>query len=166
MDILKHFLGLIGVFVLVGAFLLFGAYPASAHPPGHQPTITELAIGREVMDLRDQIRAAITAKDIRVLVESYTADFTHTHGSAKVDNRDARIVTLLAGEPAIETAPLDELMIRVHGTTTVIVSGRSPIKSLADSKTYDFRWTQVFVKAGNRWQLAVSQATRLPAPSN
>jgi ketosteroid isomerase-like protein len=160
MDLLKHLLAVIGI------ILLFGAYPAAAHPPGHQPTATELAIGREVMDLRDRIREAVAAKDIRALVDSYTADYTHTHGSAKIDNRDARIVGLMAGEPALELAPLDELTIRVHGTATAIVSGRSPIKSLADGKTYDFRWTQVFVKSGNRWQLAVSQATRLPAPTN
>ena len=94
----------------------------------------------------------------------FTEDFTHTHGSARVDGRDRRIVSLLTGDPAIELAPADELVVRVHGTATAIVSGRSPIRSASDGRTYDYRWTQVFVKTGINWQMAVSQATKLPQP--
>ena len=135
---------------------------AAAHPPGRPPTVDELAIGRDVMEVRARLRAAVEAKDARALLALFTDDFTHTHGSAKIDNRDARIVALLAGEPTVEMAPLDDLVIRVHGGATAIVSARSPIRSLADGKTYDFRWTQVFVKGPSGWQLAVSQATRMP----
>jgi ketosteroid isomerase-like protein len=135
---------------------------AASHPPGRPPTVEELAIGREVLDTRERLRAAVAAKDAKALLGLFTDDFTHTHGSAKIDNRDARIVALLAGEPTIEMAPLDDLVIRVHGGATVIVSARSPIRNLADGKTYDFRWLQVFVKADGGWKLAVSQATRVP----
>ncbi len=135
----------------------------AAHPPGHPPTVTELAIGREVLDVRERLRAAVAAKDAKALLGLFADDFTHTHGSAKIDNRDARIVALLAGEPGIELAPLDDLVIRVHGGATVIVSARSPLRNTADGKTYDFRWLQVFVKAADGgWKLAVSQATRIP----
>jgi ketosteroid isomerase-like protein len=136
--------------------------PARAHPPGRPPTVEELAVGREVLELRERLRAAVAAKDARALLALYADDFTHTHGSAKIDNRDARIVALLAGEPTIEMAPLDDLVIRVHGGATVIVSARSPIRNAADGKTYDFRWLQVFVKDNGGWKLAVSQATRMP----
>jgi ketosteroid isomerase-like protein len=148
--------------VLIALLLGACATGVAAHPPGRPPTVDELAIGRAVLDVRERIRAAVVAKDVPALLALFTDDFTHTHGSAKVDNRDARIVALLAGEPTIEMAPLDELMIRVHGGATAIVSGRSPIRSLADGKTYDFRWTQVYVNASGAWKLAVSQATRLP----
>jgi ketosteroid isomerase-like protein len=133
-----------------------------AHPPGRPPTVEELAIGREVLDTRERLRAAVAAKDAKALLGLFTDDFTHTHGSAKIDNRDARIVALLAGEPTIEMAPLDDLVIRVHGGSTVIVSARSPIRNMADGKTYDFRWLQVFVRGADGWKLAVSQATRIP----
>jgi hypothetical protein len=32
-------------------------------------------------------------------------------------------------------------------------------------KDYDFRWMQVWVRVGGDWQLAASQATRLPMTS-
>lgn len=142
------------------------ASPAHAHPPGRPLTAEEALIARTVMNVRESIRGLVETKDAKGLAALYTDDFTHTHGSGKVDGRDSRIVSLLSGDPVVELAPVDELYIRIHGTGTAIVSGRSPVKSLADGKTYDFRWTQVFVKIGDTWRMAVSQATRLPPIAN
>jgi len=140
--------------------------PAVAHSPGRPLAPEEMAIAREVLAVRDTIRVLVEAKDAKGLAMIYADDFTHTHGSGKVDGRDSRIVAMLSGDPVVELAPVDELLVRVHGASTAIVSGRSPVRSLADGRTYDFRWTQVFVKNAGRWQIAVSQATRLPPPAN
>ena len=137
---------------------------ALAHGPGRPLTVEELAIAREVLAQRDRIRALVEAKNAKDLVALYTDDFTHTHGSGKVDARDNRIVALLSGDPVIELSPVDELAVRVHNADTALVSGRSPVKSLADGRTYDFRWLQVFVRIDGAWKLAASQATRLPPP--
>jgi hypothetical protein len=61
----------------------------------------------------------------------------------------------------IEDAPMSEVTVRVHGDTAILAA-RSPILNVKENKHYDFRWTQVFVRADGRWQLAASQATRLP----
>ena len=62
--------------------------------------------------------------------------------SGKVDGRDARIVSVLAGDPAIETANARELTIRVLHQDTAIVTGRGPILNKAENRDYDFRWTR------------------------
>jgi ketosteroid isomerase-like protein len=147
--------------VLMGVIIIG---TATAHGPSRPLTVDELAIGREVMDVRDQLRAAVAAKDVKAIVALFTEDFTHTDSAAKVANRDARIIALLTGEHAIELVPLDDLTIRVHGSTTVIVSGRSPLLNAAASRTIDVRWLQVFVRKAAGWQLAASQATQLPQP--
>jgi ketosteroid isomerase-like protein len=116
----------------------------------------------EVLAAREAIRAAVAARDAVALRALYTEDFTHTHGSGKVDGRDTRIVSLLVAEPSIEMAPADELRVRIHANATAIVTGRSPILNRPENRSYDFRWVQVFVRDGERWRLAVSQATRLP----
>ena len=154
--------------LLIATLLLIAGTltPAAAHTPSQPLTADEAAIARTVLSVRESIRALVEAKDAKALAALYTDDFTHTHGSGKVDMRDNRIVAMLSGEPVIELAPVDELLVRVHGTATAIVSGRSPVKSLGDNKTYDFRWTQVFVKVGDAWRIAVSQATRIPPPAN
>jgi ketosteroid isomerase-like protein len=149
--------------LITGAALLGLASPAFAHP--HEPEMkTEqiAAIEQQIHAFRAEIRTAIAAKDVKRLRDLYASSFTHTHGSGKVDGRDARIVSVLAGEPVIETAKVDDLSIRVFHADTAIVSGKSPIPNMTDGKTYEFRWMAVYVRVGGEWHLASSQATRLP----
>ena len=145
--------------MLICALALCSAV-AVAHSPDSPGAASPAEL--EILAVREAIRTAVKAKDAAALRRIYTDDFTHTHGSGKVDGRDTRIVSLLVDEPTIEMAPADDLHIRVHGNATAIVTGRSPIINRAENRTYDFRWVQVFVRDGERWRLAVSQATRLP----
>ena len=105
----------------------------------------------------------MTDKDLSALRVIYADAFTHTHGSGKLDNKDARLVSAMAGEPMIENAPATELSYRVFAGPTVIATGKSPILNVKEQKTYDFRWVSVYVTGKDGWLLAVSQATRLPA---
>jgi ketosteroid isomerase-like protein len=152
--------------IIVVVAALLGAGPLAlprfvlAHSPDSPGAASPAEL--EVLAAREAIRVAVTAKDAAALRALYTEDFTHTHGSGKVDGRDTRIVSLLVAEPTIEMAPADELRLRIHANATAIVTGRSPILNRAENRSYDFRWVQVFVRDGGRWRLAVSQATRLP----
>lgn len=137
------------------------AGPARGHP--HEQLVEERAgqVEQQVMAVRARVRDAVQARDVAALRMLYAAGFTHTHGSGKVDGRDARIVALLAGEPTLELAPVEELTIRIPHADTAIVSGRSPILNVQERRSYDFRWLQVYVRAAGEWQLAVSQVTRM-----
>ena len=115
----------------------------------------------EVTAFRAKLAKAVETKDFATLRASYADNFSHTHGSGKFDNKDARLVSALAGEPLIEAAPASELVFRVFAGPTVILTGKSPILNVKEQKTYDFRWVCVYVTAASGWQLAVSQATRL-----
>ena len=64
------------------------------------------------------MKAAMDAMDAAKLKAMYTDTYSHTHGSGKVDGRDARIVSLLTGDPVIEDAPITEMAVRVHGDTS------------------------------------------------
>ena len=141
--------------------ILMSAIPvvALAHP--HDKPQATQQVQQELMAFRDAMKAAIAAKDATKLKAMYTDTYTHTHGSGKVDGRDARIVSLLTGDPVIEDAPVTEMLVRVHGDTAIL-SGRSPILNKTENKPYDFRWIQVYVREGGAWKLAASQATRLP----
>lgn len=131
-----------------------------AHPPAILNQAAEQAIGDEVKDFRKAMADAITTKDAAKLKEMYHTGFTHTHTSGKTDNRDARIVSAISGEPVIETADVTELVFRAPNDWVAIAQGTSPIKSMADGKTYAVKWIQVFTRTGKSWQLVASQATR------
>ena len=148
---------------LLAVLPLTTALPTFAHPPRQPDSAEAQSIVEEIKVFRDRIARAVTAKDFPSLRAIYADAFTHTHGSGKVDNKDARIVSAMAGEPMIENAPASELSYRVFAGPTVIVTGRSPILNVKEQKTYDFRWVTVYVTGRDGWLLAVSQATRLPA---
>jgi ketosteroid isomerase-like protein len=152
---------LAGAFLVTSVLAMAPVGPAAAHPPSILSQAEEKATAEEVRDFRKTVVAAIERKDAAALRKIYAESFVHTHGSGKVDGKDARIVSALAGDPVIETAPVTDLVIRVPGGWTAVATGMSPIKSLADGKTYSFRWTVVYVRVGESWQIAASQATRL-----
>jgi Domain of unknown function (DUF4440) len=137
--------------------------PALAHPPRQPDSAEAQALIEEIKVFRDKLAKAVKDKDFATLRASYADAYTHTHGSGKVDNKDARIVSAMAGEPLIEAAPATDVSYRVFTGPTVIVTGKSPILNVKEQKTYDFRWVAVYVTGRDGWLLAVSQATRLPA---
>jgi len=148
-------------FLLAAAPLLITT-PALAHPPRQPDGPESQSIIEEIKGFREKIAKAVADKDFPTLRAIYADAFTHTHGSGKLDNKDARIVSAMAGEPMIENAPATELSYRVFAGPTVIVTGKSPILNVKEQKTYDFRWVAVYVTGRDGWLLAVSQATRLP----
>jgi ketosteroid isomerase-like protein len=135
---------------------------ARAHPPSTLSAAQEKATADEIVAFRKAMADATAAKDAAKLRRMYAEGFVHTHTSGKLDGRDPRIVALLAGDPVIELAPVDDLVIRIPGGWTAIATGQSPIKSMADGKTYAVRWTAAYVRGPDgEWQLAASHATRV-----
>jgi ketosteroid isomerase-like protein len=145
---------------VIVALALLAAGQAVAHPPGVKDE--DQAAAHEVEALREELKRAIERKDAALLQAMYADSFTHTHGSGRIDGKDTRIVSALAGHPVIETAPVEELSYRVFGDHTIVVTGKSPIPNKAENRSDNFRWISVYVKTGGRWQLAASQATRMP----
>ena len=149
--------------LLFAAPAVLVASPLLAHPPRQPDAAESKALVDEIAAFRQRIAKAVTDRDFNALRAVYADAFTHTHGSGKVDDKNARIVSAMAGEPMIENAPASDLVFRVFAGPTVIVTGLSPILNVKEQKTYDFRWVAVYVTSRDGWQLAVSQATRLPA---
>jgi len=140
------------------------AFPLASLAHEQSPKQDVSAVTKDLLAFRAEMKTAIEAKDTAKLKTMYTETFTHTHGSGKVDGRDARIVSLLAREPVIEDVEMSEVSVRVHGDTAILAA-KSPILNVRENKHYDFRWTQVYVRSNGKWQLAASQATRLPVVS-
>ncbi|HJQ57714.1 MAG TPA: nuclear transport factor 2 family protein [Vineibacter sp.] len=152
--------------VMIGAMLAVLAVTpplaVRAHPMEGPRTPETEALEKEVIAFRNDLIDAMATKDIGKLRAMYVDSFSHTHGSGKVDGKDSRIVALLAGDPVIENAPVEDLSIRTFNGDTAIVTGKSPILNKAENRMYDFRWIAVYVKGHGQWHLAASQATRLP----
>jgi ketosteroid isomerase-like protein len=119
---------------------------------------------QEILALRERVRAAAAAKDRAALEALYADNFMHMRDSGRADLKAERIALLIAGEPAIETAPEDGLSIQVYGSATAVATGASPIRDTATGKPAQFRWVVVYAKGEAAWQVALSQASRVAAP--
>jgi hypothetical protein len=135
--------------------------PALAHPPRQPDNAESLSLIEEIKVVRDNLAKAVTSKDSRTLRAIYADAFTHTHESGKMDNKDARIASAMAGEAMIENAPASELSYRVFAGPTVVVTGKSALPRAGERNLQDVRWVAVYVTGRDGWLLAVSQATRL-----
>lgn len=151
----------VGVTRRLALVLALAATPALAHPPTILSPQGEAGISDEIVTFYKALAAAVVAKDAAKLRELYAETFTHTHTSAKVDGRDARMVSLLTGEATVEMLPFTERSITIHaGGWAAVVRGLTPIKA-NDGKTYVVHWVQMLARRGDdAWQLVASQATR------
>jgi ketosteroid isomerase-like protein len=144
------------------ALAFASATPALAHPPAKLSTQSEQAVSGEVEAFYKALAGAVAAKDVARLKTMYAEGFTHIHTSAKTDGRDARILSLLAGEATVELLPFTTRSIAIHaGGWAAVARGVTPIRSAADGKTYAVHWTQFLTRGENDgWMLIASQATR------
>lgn len=148
--------------LLLATAPLLIALPALAHPPRQPDKAESQSIIEEIKVVRDKLAKAVTTKDARTLRAIYADAFTHTHESGKMDDREARVASAMAGAPMIENAPAIDLSYRVFAGPTVVVTGKSTLPDAAEQKPRDVRWVVVYVTGRDGWLLAVSQATQLP----
>ena len=142
------------VFLVLAAALL----PVGALAQGADGGVTQ-----EILALREKIRAAAAAKDKAALQALYLDNFAHLRDSGRVDLKAERIALILSGEPAIETAPEEDVDVRVYGASTASATGGSAIKDPGTGRNVKFRWLVVYVKTDAGWRVALSQASRVPA---
>mgnify|MGYP003352681992 CR=1 FL=1 len=110
--------------MIVGLQLGPASVPALAHPPSIVSEAAEKLVAEEIRAFRKQVVDAIARRDATKLRDMYAPGFMHTHTTGKTDNRDARIVSALAGDPVIETAAAEDLVIRAPNDWVVVATGR------------------------------------------
>ncbi len=143
---------------IAGAVLALAANSV-AHP-NEPASKVDPRLQDEIVAFRKSFQSAGANRDVVALRRYFTDDYTHTHTTGKVDGKDARIISVMAGEPTVEMAPVPEFRLSCFGDSVCIARALSPIKR-GDGKWFDVRWTQTYVKTGIGWQIAVSQATGL-----
>jgi hypothetical protein len=144
---------------VAGALLALGLLGAAAHaqPVVRAPTLAD--VQRELDAFRNELRRAAETRDIARLRGLIADTFTHTRASGKIDDKETRIIVLLAREPTIETGLVLDDWLSLRGADMAILTARSPLLNQDENRTYDVRWMQTFTKIAGRWRLASSQET-------
>jgi ketosteroid isomerase-like protein len=120
------------------------------------------AVQRAIAALRERVRAAVAAKDRGALERAYADRFFHMRDTGRMDLKAERIALLLTGEATIETGAEEEIAVQRLAPDTAVATGVTAIPDPATpGRPARFRWLTVYVREGEAWRIAASQASRI-----
>jgi ketosteroid isomerase-like protein len=142
-------------------FCAAAASPAPAQGGLALRAIPDAAATQEILDLREGLRAAVARKDRAALEGFYADNFQHLRDTGRLDLKPERIALLLAGDQGIETAREEEMAVQVYGPATAVATGTSRVRDTSTGQSAPYRWLTVYVRTGEGWRVALSQASRV-----
>ena len=121
----------------------------------------------EVMDVTQQTCEAFRARDLAALEKLLAAEFVLVDSQGTVQSRAQNIDEVRKGDPVYEIFRNLDMTARVYGERqdAAVVQGITHVKGTSGGKSFEgrLRFTDTLVKRDGRWQLVVSQASKLPA---
>ena len=120
-------------------------------------------VEQQLKQMEDDWQKATRTKDAAALKRMIAEDWVATDDKGKALNREQYISQTTANPDVIQSNENFDMQVRVYGDTAVVTGG-SKEKGTRNGTAYTdtYRWTDVFVKRGGRWQAVVSQWAKVP----
>jgi len=124
----------------------------------------ESATERELKAIADAWDQAIIARDVPRVAANVAPDFQQIRGSGRVVGREQFINDLTAPTLKIDPYVVEDFGMRVYGDTALL-TGRIRMTGTASGERWEehFRYIDVYVKRGGKWQVVSIQITPMPA---
>lgn len=118
---------------------------------------------RGVIDLDRKRMRAMAAKDIETLENLLADDLVYTHSSARLDTKKSLIRAMVSGSTVYTSVEPSDVKAQDLGDT-VVLTGIAHIKVVSNGtpNAFGVRFTDVYTRRDNRWQMVTWQSTRLP----
>jgi ketosteroid isomerase-like protein len=115
---------------------------------------------REVRELEDQIAVAVVARDAAFVERVWADEFVYTGVRGEVKSKADILSELKAGDLQFSLMKFDDVRVQVYGDAAV-ATGRATTKgrSKQGEISGEFRYTRVYVKRHDAWQLVAFQGT-------
>lgn len=119
----------------------------------------------QIKKLNREWMASYVKRDTAFLERHLSEDYVSTFPDGTVLNKRGEIDALTSGTVALMKMEPLEMNARVYGDTAVI-TGQSLIEATVNGQDTSgaYRFTDVWVKQGDRWQAVASQVTRIANP--
>jgi len=138
--------------VFVGGFVLLGC----------TSNRNSATAQREVLSTDDMRIEARTKGDVQTLSAVYADDYVLVTAEGVVRTKSDQINELRAGQLQFEPVEIVDRTVRVYDGSAIVLSHeRSKIIRNGQNIGGDFRANRVYVKRDGRWQLVLTQATRI-----
>jgi uncharacterized protein (TIGR02246 family) len=115
----------------------------------------------EVDKMQDEYLAALLDSDVAKLAKIWTDDYTFTSSRGMFLSKDDQLKNYETGATELRSIKETDHDIRLYGDDTAIVTGQVTLQAKYSGQpgSGDYRYIIVWVKRGDRWQVAASQIT-------
>ena len=119
------------------------------------------AVRAEILAIENQWATAIERQDAAAFERLAAKEFRFIDENGRVLNRTQYIADRSHNPDNVESAVQDEIDVRQYGDSVLATGGS--IHGTRDGApfVYRFRWTDVYVRHGGRWQVVSGQLTTL-----
>ncbi len=119
---------------------------------------------RAIIDLDRKRMRAMVAKDIETLESLLADDLIYTHSSARLDTKGTLIQGMVSGTTVYTGVKPSDVKAQDLGDT-VVLTGIAHIEVVSNGtpNAFGVRFTDVYTRRDDRWQMVTWQSTRLPA---
>jgi ketosteroid isomerase-like protein len=119
---------------------------------------------KAVLAAQDQRFAATIAGDVAALGAMMTDDLTYTHSSAVTETKAELLEGLRSGKYVYREIKAPERRVRVWGDAAAVSGWAHIVIEPGGKRTeIDLYFTELYVKEGGRWKMALWHSTRPPA---
>ena len=121
-----------------------------------------VAAESDLIDLEQELAAAVLALDFDTLDEIYAEDFLFTHSTGDVDTKATWIEALRSGRSSYTARSIDQITVEIHGSIAV-TSGRIHAKSESNDPRwheYSIWYVRVYETQNGRWRLLTHRSIR------
>ena len=107
---------------------------------------------------------AFHRKDVGFIENILTDEFIATYGDGTRGDKAKELALAATFNQEIESSTLDEFTVKVYGDTAVVwFTQHLIVSSQGRALALTYRYVDVFVVRGGRWQCVASQSTRVAA---
>ena|SRR6187455_2864920 len=106
---------------------------------------------------------AIVRKDRTAIEANMAEDFRQIDSAGNVETKKSFVDDLVSPQLTIDPYTVLELDVRLYGDTALL-SGRTQMTGRYDGKPFSshYRYIDVYVKRGGRWQIVSVQISKIP----
>ncbi|WP_338870041.1 nuclear transport factor 2 family protein [Spirosoma sp. SC4-14] len=120
------------------------------------------AIKKAVISAEKKRFDAQVSKNYAILEQTLSNDLVYTHSNGNTDSKQSFIQSIRDGKSKYDAINVEEQKVRIYGNTAII-NGVCMIKAMNNGQTINthLKYTDVYVRTGNQWQLVTWQSIKL-----
>lgn len=120
-------------------------------------------VEQQLKQMEDDWQKATRTKDVALLKRIIAEDWVATDDKGKILNREQYLSQTTSNTDVVQSNENTDMQVRFYGSTAVVTGGLTE-KGTRNGTAYldTYRWTDVFVKRGGRWQAVASQWAKVP----